>query len=255
MFDTALIRVFVNKVPDLKSPWKVLLTLLYVLFLSGLCVLFFYYVDRTAPYMPLVSQLVMALLVTFISYLHFKQAVPYRQKYGALAYRYYFYHFMLPYLVTWYACCFHPLFVGGTVLLPWWFAIGGGALLLALTALTGIHIERAGFHEMTHGMDIYTVFPEETTVVHGEIYGYIRHPLYFALTCGTFALAFFRNTPLALLVALLQLIPALAAGYMEDRELIERSGETHRRYVQKTAMLFPLRRLGSFLKLLFFAGR
>jgi len=254
MFDRELMRVFLDKVPDLRSPWKGLFTLLYVLFLSGLCVLFFYYVDGIAPFMAFVSQLGMALLTTFISYIHFKQAAPYRQKYGARAYHYYFYHWMLPYLVTWYACCFHPLFVGSTAWLPPGLAIRGGSFLLVLMVLTGIHIERAGFHEMTHGMDIYTVFPEETTVVYGEIYGYIRHPLYFALTCGTFALAFFRNTPLAYLSALLQLIPALAAGYMEDRELIARSGEAHRAYVQKTAMLFPLWRLGSFLKLLFFVG-
>jgi protein-S-isoprenylcysteine O-methyltransferase Ste14 len=68
--------------------------------------------------------------------------------------------------------------------------------------------------------------------------------------CGTIALAFFRNNGIALLVSLLLLIPSLAAGYMEDRELIQRAGEEHRAYVRSTAALVPVKRLPGFLKLL-----
>lgn len=127
-----------------------------------------------------------------------------------------------------------------------------GVVLLVVTVLTSIHVERAGFYNITHGMDIYTVFPEEATVVHGNIYGYIRHPLYFALVGGSIGLAFFSNNAVALAVAVLQLIPALAAGYMEDRELIEREGEDHKEYIQKTSALIPANRFWSFLKLLVF---
>ena len=196
----------------------------------------------------------MALVVAVIGYMHFKKAGIYREKYGVLAYRYFFYYFMIPYLVTWYACFFHPLFVGGTPLMPSWLATGLGILLLVLVVLTNVHIERAGFHNVTHGMDIYTVFPEEATVVHGEIYGYIRHPLYFSLVCGGMGFAFFRNNAVALVVALLQLIPALAAGYMEDLELIEREGEVHRKYIRNTSALVPVKCFWSFLKMLVFLG-
>jgi hypothetical protein len=105
---------------------------------------------------------------------------------------------------------------------------------------------------VTHGMDVYTMFPEEATLVYGEIYGFIRHPLYLSLTCGCISLALFRNNAIALLTALLQLIPALVAGYWEDRELIARVGDRHREYIQRTAALIPLNRLGGFLKLVFF---
>jgi protein-S-isoprenylcysteine O-methyltransferase Ste14 len=101
-------------------------------------------------------------------------------------------------------------------------------------------------------MDIYTVFPEEATVVYGKIYGYIRHPLYFSLICGCIGLAFISNNAVALVVAILQLIPVLAIGYLEDRELIEREGEVHRKYIQKTSALMPVKRFLSFLKLLVF---
>ena len=63
------------------------------------------------------SQALMCLIVTAISAIHFVRARAYRKKYGAMAYRYFFYHLMIPYLVTWYACFFHPVFVSGPRLL------------------------------------------------------------------------------------------------------------------------------------------
>jgi protein-S-isoprenylcysteine O-methyltransferase Ste14 len=254
MIDKEAVSIFLDKVPDLRNPWRVFLTVIYLVLLGLLCGAFFFYIDRLAPYAPLTSQTIMALIVTAISYIHFKKASAYREKYGPLAYSYFFYHLMIPYLVTWYACFFHPLFVKGPQLLPAWLAIGLGILFLALFILTSLHIERAGFIMITHGMDIYTIFPEETTVVHGEIYGYIRHPLYFALMCGSIGLAFLANNGLAILTALLQLIPALAAGFMEDKELVERVGKTHREYIRRTSTLVPMKRFGKFLGLLFFLG-
>lgn len=85
MFDKKLIEIFLSKVPDLRNPWKALMTVVYVLFLGILCGAFFYYVDRLMPYAAIISQLVMALVVTIISYVHFKKAGEYREKFGALA--------------------------------------------------------------------------------------------------------------------------------------------------------------------------
>lgn len=251
MFSKKAIKVLIEKVPALKSPWNVLFTVLYVVFLAILCVLFFSYVNSLGQYAPLVSQLIMALLTALISYLHFKLVDWYRERYGSLAYQPYFYHLMLPYLVAWYACVFHPLFINGPALLPSWLSIVLGVFFLLLCPLVALHIERAGFHMETHGLDLYTVFPEETTIVRGEIYGYIRHPLYFALTCGTFGLAFLANNWVALSAAFLQLIPALVAGWLEDRELIERDGEVHREYIRNTGALLPRKDVLGFLRLLF----
>jgi protein-S-isoprenylcysteine O-methyltransferase Ste14 len=255
VFDREAIEAFLTKVPDLSNPWRVILTLLYVLLLAAACCAFFYVIDRLGPYGPLISQAAICLVVTAISAIHFVQAGAYRIKYGALAYRYFFYYLMIPYLVTWYACFLHPLFVSGPRLLSPWLAVFLGLAFLVLFLLTSLHIERAGFHTVTHGMDLYTIFPEEATVVRGEIYGYVRHPLYLSLMCGTLALALLRNNGMALLVALLLLIPSLAAGYMEDRELIERSGAEHREYIKNTPALVPIRRLGGFLRLLFSFGK
>jgi protein-S-isoprenylcysteine O-methyltransferase Ste14 len=251
MFNREAVGILLDKVPDLRRPWGILLTVLYTASLATLCILFFTGVNRLGPYAPLLSQLVMALATALISYLHFKLADSYRERYGSLAYRYYFYHLMLPYLVTWYACFFHPLFIDGPALLPAWLATVLGVAFLLLVPITSVHIERAGFHMETHGLDLYTIFPEETSIVRGEIYAYIRHPLYFALTCGAIGLAFLANNWIALAAALLQLIPALFAAWMEDRELVDRGGPAHEAYVRDTGALLPKRDVAGFLRLLF----
>jgi len=236
----------------LRTGWKALLTVLYLLSLIVISILFFYYFDPLAWYMPLMTQLIISLIVSLIAYLHFKTVNGYRRKHGELAYQYYFYHFMIPYLVMWYAIFFHPLFISGPVLLPFWAGLIIGLILFVIMILISVHIEKAGFKMITHGMDIYTVFPEETRIVRGEIYGFIRHPLYLSLTFGCLALAFVANNLIAIIASILQIIPCIIAGKLEDKELIGRSGEEHEKYIQKTALLFPLRKPFKFFKLLFF---
>lgn len=255
MFDRQIVDLFLDKVPGLKTPLNILLTVFYLLALALLCGIFFLYTSRLGWYGSVLSQLVMALVVVVIGYIHIRTAAAYREKYTAMAYQHHFYHLMIPYLVTWYACFFHPVFVSGPLLFPWWLAIGIAVLLFALFLLSNLQIERAGFHMVTHGMNVFTIFPEEATVVYGEIYEFIRHPLYFSLTCGCFALALVRNNAAALVVAFLQLIPAYAIGYLEDRELVAREGDRHREYIAKTGAIFPRRNVTGFLKLLFKFGK
>jgi hypothetical protein len=68
MFDKQTIEVFIDKVPDLKNPGKVFLTVLYILCLGALCAVFLFYVDRLAWYAPILGQFAMASIVTAISY-------------------------------------------------------------------------------------------------------------------------------------------------------------------------------------------
>ena len=252
VFSQKELAVFLDKVPALRKPGVIFLTLLYLLILIAGCILFFSLFHRIGGFGPLLGQILMAAVTVLLGYVHLRSAGAYRKKYGSLAYQAHFYHLMLPILVAWYACCFHPFFIGGTPLLPAWLAIGLGILAFLPVPLVAAHIEKAGFHMMTHGMDIYSVFPEETPVVHGAIYGLIRHPLYFLLTCMTFALALFRNNPAALLSAALVLLPVIATGYLEDRELVERYGQGHREYIRGTSALFPWAHPVKFLRLLFF---
>jgi steroid 5-alpha reductase family enzyme len=123
-------------------------------------------------------------------------------------------------------------------------------ILFILGGLAEGQIERAGFNVTTHGMDIFTIFPEETSPVYGKIYSFIRHPLYFALLCISFALAIFRNNMMSILVAIVFIIPLYVGIYLEDRELVGRYSDTHREYIRKTGTVIPKQPLG-FLRMLF----
>lgn len=215
-------------------------------------VLYFYYVDPIAWFMPIFTQALMAVIVIIIAYFHFKKVDDYKKKYRLLAYQPYFYHYIIPYIVFWYAIFYHPLFISQTPLFPFLTSIFIAILLFVILILITLHIERAGFKLITHGLDIYTVFPEETTVIRGEIYGFIRHPLYLTLTVGCFALSFVANNIIAILAAIIQLIPCTIVGKMEDKDLIKRDGDTHLEYINSTALLFPFKRILGFFKLLFF---
>lgn len=180
-----------------------------------------------------------------------KNAGRYREKYGALAYQYFFFHFIMPIFATWFACIFHPLLIGGQAILPFWLAIVIGVFLIIFRPLTTLHIRKSGFDVVGHGLGIYTVYPEEGTAVSSEIYSYIRHPMYLGSICAALAFAFFRNNPIALLTALIFLMP-LVAGWLEDREMIERFGNEYKKYIKNTGGLFPRKNIIRFLKLLFF---
>ena len=243
--------IFLKKVPALRSTGKIILTLLYIFGLIGLLIVYHYFFNPIFWFMPIVNQSLITVFVIIIAYFHLKIAKSYRKKYGERAYQPYFYRYIIPLLVFWYDLFFHPLFIGGTTILPFLISICFAVFFIIMFILVSIHIERAGFKVITHGIDIYTIFPEETTIVRGEIYGYIRHPLYLSLTCGCFGLAFIANNLIAIVAALIQLIPCILVGKMEDKELIKRDEASHREYITSTALIFPFRRILGFFKLLF----
>ncbi len=239
-----------EKVPAFQTPWKsaAIITGWVLLFL--LCMLFFWWIDSFAWYVPLVSQLFVAVICTGLAYLHMKNARKYREKYGERAYRNFFFHFIVPIFATWYALEFHPLLIGGEPLLPFWAAVVLGVFFLLFRPLTILHIVRAGFDNIGHGFGIYTVYPEEGPQVSSEIYSYVRHPMYLGSLCVAIGFAFLRNNIIALLTALIYFIPALVEIRLEDNELIKRYGEKHREYIKSTGALFPRDILG-FFKFLF----
>ena len=245
-------KLFLEKVPILKKPLYVILTVLYLFSLTTLTVLFFYFINKTAWWAPIMSQAIMCIIVCIIGILHFRYAKIYRRKYQNLAYQKFLYVFVLPYIIAWYGCFYHPAFIKGSKLLPIWAQIILIVFCLILVISASLQIKKAGFSLMTHGMDIFTVFPEETGIIRGKIYSFIRHPLYFVLFIGGLAMGFISNAWIALVVASIQIIPCVIIGYCEDKELIARSGEEHREYIKKTAFLIPIRRLLGFLKLLLF---
>ena len=238
------------KVPCLKKKNIVVLTIFYISLLIALTFTFLWGINQLGWWGPLLSQFLLSVIVCLISYFHFKVAQEYREKYQDLAYQRYFYIYILPYLITWYGLFFHPVFLWGTRFVPWWIDLILASFCGFLMVSATIQIEKAGFIMATHGMDVYTIYPEETKIVRGEIYGYIRHPLYFTLFFGGIAMAFIAGTWIALGVAMLQIIPCFVIGVWEDQELIKRSGEAHMEYINQTNLIIPLKNIFKFLKLL-----
>lgn len=106
-----------------------------------------------------------------------------------------------------------------------------------------------------HAFGIYLVFPDDGILVDKEVYAYLRHPLSAGVICIAIGFGFVRNNMLAILTALIYLIPILAEMKLEDDELIERFGDAHRRYMKGTRALFPRwQDFGRLLKLIFFRG-
>jgi protein-S-isoprenylcysteine O-methyltransferase Ste14 len=241
-----------ENVAAFKTPWKsaVIFIIWCLLFLGW--IVFFLWFDGLVWYGALLSQLIAALICAAFSYAHIKNVKKYQTKYGKLAYQYFFFHFIMPLCATWAACVFHPLLVGGSTLLPFWLAIIVGAFLLSIRVLTGWHIRLSGFDIVGHGLSIYTVFPEKGGLVSSGIYSYIRHPISLGSLCAALGLAFFRNNLLAILTALIFLIPALTEARLEEKEMTERFGEEHKKYIKNTGILFPRKNIGKFFRLLFF---
>ena len=239
-----------EKVPDFQTPWKgaVILTGWVLLFL--VCLLFLWWVDSVAWYGPLAGQLCVAAVCTGLAYAHMNYARLYREKYGERAYRNFFFHFIVPIFATWYALQVHPLLVGGQPVLPWWAAVVTGVFFLSFRYVTMIHISRAGFDTIGHGFGIYTVYPEEGPLVYGEIYSYVRHPMYLGSICAALGFAFLRNNVIALLTALIFVVPAVVEIHLEDNELLERYGDNRRKYIKNTGALIPRNVIG-FFRLLF----
>lgn len=245
-----------EKVPEFRNPLKMAVVVAVGLLIFLGIMTFFWWLDGLVRYGALISQLIVALIFSAFSYGHIKFAGKYREKYGRLAYRYFFFHFVMPMLVIGNACLFHPLLVEGPALLPVWLAIVLGASLLTMRFLLEWHIHRSGFDEVGHGLTIYMVFPEEGRRVSSEVYSYIRHPMYAGDLCMASGFAVLRNNPLAVLTAMISFIPFLVELRLEDKELIERFGEEQRRYVEEVPAIIPrFRNLCKFLKFLFFTEK
>lgn len=251
MNGTTGFAVLQEKVPEFRSPWKatgILATGL--LLLLGLMASLWRF-DALIRYGAVISQSV-AVLATSILILHSRRSVgKHRAKYGKWAYRHLFFRCLFFLFVIWGVCWLHPLLVGGSALLPFWMAWPLGLLLLFIALLSQRPAVTGGF-DLATDFWVYTVFPEEGRRLHFGVYAFVRHPHYASGICSALGFALLRNNLLAVLTALLNIVPVLVLIKDEDRELVERFGKEHRRYVRETPALFPhLRDVRDIARLLF----
>ncbi len=106
---------------------------------------------------------------------------------------------------------------------------------------------------MTFGIDymaiVYLYFPEESDIQDNEIYSVMRHPTYFGiLLLGLAAFMFQFSVYSAIMFTLLFAIIRLQI-VREERELIERFGQSYLDYRSVTpALHVPLRKMGAFFR-------
>ncbi|MFX1358661.1 MAG: methyltransferase family protein [Promethearchaeota archaeon] len=214
--------------------------------------IFFWWFDNLLWYGMFISQSIFSLITSVFIYRFTTMAEKYKNKYGELAYRYFFFHIVILMLIMGNAGIFHVLVVGGATLLPLWIAIILGTFFIFMRFLFEWRLHNSGFEEVGHGLGIYMLFPEEGTQVKSDIYSFIRHPMYAGDLCLAFGLAFLRNTLFAFPIALIAFIPFIVAMKWEDKELIKRFGEEHKQYIQETGAIIPkFKKIGKFLKFLF----
>ena len=239
-------------VPRFGKTWGKAILLASLLVPLFACLTLFWWLDHLLPYGALISQFALAIILCAVCYFAMR-CLTYDiraecKKTHVLP------HWVMPLMFAlifapWYALAIHPLMVGGKALLPLWVAIPLGLLIIIFAGLMYWSTMRAGF-SLAHGLNIYLLFPEEGIRVSKGIYSYLRHPGYAMLIYTALGFALLRNNLLAVLTALIYVIPNLVEIKLEDEELTERFGEEHRRYTKETPAIFPrLRNLGRVLSL------
>lgn len=128
--------------------------------------------------------------------------------------------------------------------------LGGLFILLAMmTARRAI---------LTFGLDymlvVYLYFPQESEMQEREIYSVIRHPAYFSGVLGGIGYIMLRFSIYSLIFFVLLMIFLKAFISVEERELVERFGESYQEYMSEVPGLYVKpRKIGVFLRYL--AGR
>jgi len=241
-----------EKVPEFRSLLKTAIIIIFGALIFLGIMIFYWWVDRLLWYGIFVSQSIIALIASVFIYRFIRKGDKYKKKYGELAYRYFFFHIVILMLITGNAGIFHVLIVEGPSLFPLWLAILFGIFFIFMRFLFEWHLRNSGFNEIGHGLGVYMLFPEEGEQIRSEIYSFIRHPMYAGDLCLAIGFAFLKNNLFAFIIALIAFIPFVVAMMYEDKELIKRFGDKHKRYIKETGAIFPhLKNVGKFLKFLF----
>lgn len=99
---------------------------------------------------------------------------------------------------------------------------------------------------------VYVYFPEDSRIVQNDIYSIVRHPMYMAtvmLSVGGFIFQFSIYSVIHLIITSLGF--AYHIVYVEEKELIERLGDSYKMYKKKVpALLIKPKNWGLYFKFL-----
>jgi len=239
-------------VPELNSTRGSLQISLYTLGLVALVTAYFIITDKI-PTWSIDSQILVIAVGYLILSQFFSRKQAYQEKYKELAYRYAFAHYGIPGLALILSAVAHAAYMNGPAIpIGWWTIVFLvlGWFMVCIGALLWV---RGVF---TFGADnlamLYVYYPEESQIVNFSIYSILRHPVYAGVLRVGIGLALLNGNANAIAFAIL--MPLGVTGWIrlvEEKELIERFGQTYLDYRRRTPAFWPKwYDLGAFFKFL-----
>jgi protein-S-isoprenylcysteine O-methyltransferase Ste14 len=238
-------------VPELNSTGGRARIVLYALILLALVTAYFIISDRI-PTWSIDSQILIVSLGFLFMSLFFSRKQAYKEKYKELAYPKAFAHYIMPGLALIFAAIAHAGYMNGPFIPQGWWKTVFLALGWLMLCVGGILSIRSVF---TFGADnltmLYVYHPEESRVVESSIYRILRHPVYAGALRVSIGLALINGN--ANSIAFIIFAPLLFFGWIrlvEEKELIERFGQSYLDYRKRTPAFWP--RLGDMGKFITF---
>lgn len=243
-------------VPELKSAGGRARIVLYALILFSLVTAYFIITDLI-PTWSIDSQIIIIALGFLVMSLFFSRKQAYKEKYKELAYRNAFAHYGMPGLALIMAAIAHAGYMNGPfVPLGGWTIVflALGWFMLCIGATLWI---RSVF---AFGADnlalLYVYYPEKGRIIDSSIYGILRHPVYAGVLRVGIGLALLNGNANAIAFAILMPLGLTSwIRLVEEKELIERFGQSYLDYRKRTPAFWPrLRDLGVFFNFLITGG-
>jgi protein-S-isoprenylcysteine O-methyltransferase Ste14 len=243
-------------VPELNSAGGRARIALYALILLTLVTAYFIITDQI-PTWSIDSQIIVIALGFLVMSLFFSRKQVYKEKYKELAYRNAFAHYVMPGLALIMAAIAHAGYMNGPFVPQGWWTIVFFALGWFMLCIGAVLWIRSAF---AFGADnlalLYVYYPEKSKIINSNIYSILRHPVYAGVLRVSIGLALLNGNANAIAFAIL--IPLGLASWIrlvEEKELIERFGQSYLDYRNRTPAFWPrLRDMRKFL-LFLFTGR
>jgi protein-S-isoprenylcysteine O-methyltransferase Ste14 len=108
---------------------------------------------------------------------------------------------------------------------------------------------------LTFGLDymtvVYLYYPEESEIVDHEIYSIVRHPTYLGGSLLAIAAIAFRFSVYSIVIGIIAFLIFRLQVRREDKELVNRFGDSYRTYMKKVpALHVRFRDIGTYLRFL-----
>jgi protein-S-isoprenylcysteine O-methyltransferase Ste14 len=232
--------ILANHIPELNSASGKLRAAVYAMCLLALPTVYFIITDNI-PTWSIDSQIIIVALGFLTLSFFFSRREVYKEKYGTLSYRNAFVHYLMPGLGLIFGAIVHAGYMNGPDIPQGWWKTVFLILGFYSTIIGATLCIRSIF---TFGADnlalLYVYHPEEGRIINSSIYGVLRHPIYAGILRVGIGLALLNGNANAIAFAIL--LPLGFIGWtrlVEEKELIERFGQSYLDYRKQVPAFFP----------------